>query len=59
LSPDALSVLLRAASFVALLQAAGISLFVALLSRHITTAGHGIRRLGVRSAVVALPLLAA
>jgi len=42
-----------------LLQAAGISLFVALLSRHITTAGHGIRRLGVRSAVVALPLLAA
>jgi putative copper export protein len=58
-SPDALSVLLRAASFVALLQAAGISLFLALFSRHLSAAGAGIRRLGVRSAAVALPLLAA
>jgi putative copper resistance protein D len=58
-SPDALSVLLRAASFVALLQAAGVSLFAALFSSHLTTAGTEIRRLGVRSAAVALPLLAA
>lgn len=57
--PDALSVLLRAASFVALLQAAGIALFVALFSSHLTSAGAEIRRLGVGSAAVALPLLAA
>lgn len=59
MSPDALSVLLRAASFVALLQAAGISLFVTLFSRQLSAAGSEIRRLGVRSAAVALPLLAA
>ncbi len=57
--PDALSVLLRAASFVALLQAAGISLFVALFSRHLTAAAGEIRRLGVRSAAAALAFLAA
>lgn len=59
MSPDALSVLLRAASFVALLQAAGIALFVALFSRHLTAASGAIRTVGVRSAAVALPLLAA
>jgi putative copper export protein len=58
-SPDALSVLLRAASFVALLQAAGISLFVALFPRYLATGSSEIRGLGVRSMVVALPLLAA
>ena len=59
MSPDALSVLLRAASFVALLQAAGLSLFAALFSSHLSAAGTGIRRLGVGSTAVALPLLAA
>lgn len=59
MSPDAVSVLLRAASFVALLQAAGIPLFVALFSRHLAAASGEIRRLGARSAAVALPLLAA
>jgi putative copper export protein len=58
-SADALSVLLRAASFVALLQAAGISLFVASFSRHLTASGGEIRRLGIRSAAAALALLAA
>jgi putative copper export protein len=58
-SPDALSVLLGAASFVALLQAAGVALFMALFSQHLDAAGSEIRRLGVRSAAVALPLLAA
>lgn len=54
-----MSVLLRGASFVALLQAAGISLFVALFSRHLIAAAGEIRRLGVRSAAAALPFLVA
>jgi putative copper export protein len=59
MSPDALSVLLRALSFVALLQATGIAVFVALFSRHLVRAGDGLRRLGAWSAAVALPLLIA
>ena len=59
MSPDALSILLRAASFVALLQAAGIPLFMALFSGHLTAAAGEIRSVGVRSAAVAVPLLAA
>jgi putative copper export protein len=58
-TPDALSVLLRAASFIALLQAAGIALYLALYSRHLAAAGAEIRKLGVLSAAVALPILAA
>ncbi|HYK99890.1 MAG TPA: CopD family protein [Steroidobacteraceae bacterium] len=59
MSPDTLSVLLRAASFVALLQAAGVVLCVALFSRHLPAAAREIRSVGVRSAAVALPLLVA
>lgn len=59
MSPDALSVLLRAASFVALLQAAGIPPFMALFSRPPSAAAGEIRRVGVRSAALALPLLVA
>ena len=59
MSPDSLSVLLRALSFVALLQAAGIALFMAMFSRHLLRASGGIRRLGMWSAAVALPLLTA
>lgn len=57
MSPDTLSVLLRALSFVALLQAAGIAVFLGLFSSQLVQAASGIRRLGVWSAAVALPLL--
>ena len=57
MSPDSLSVLVRALSFVALLQAAGIALFLVLFSPYLLRAVSGIRRLGVWSAAVALPLL--
>lgn len=59
MSPDALSVLLRALSFVALLQATGIAVFVALFSRHLVGAGDELRWLAAWSAAVALPLLIA
>jgi putative copper export protein len=59
MSPDVLSVLLQALSFVALLQAAGIAAFVALFSRYLVGAGDGVRRLGAWSAAAAVPLLAA
>lgn len=59
MSPDALSVVLRAASFVALLQAAGIPLFMTLFARHLSAAAGDIRTVAVRSAALALPLLAA
>ena len=57
--PEALSVLLRALSFVALLQAAGIAIFVTLFARHLSGAETEVRRLGARSAAAALLLLAA
>lgn len=57
MSPDALSVLLRALSFVALLQAAGIAVFLGLFSSQLVRATSGIRRVGVWSAALALPLL--
>ena len=59
MSPDTLSVLLRALSFVALLQAAGIAVFVAAFSRHLVRAGDEVRHFGVWSAAAALPLLSA
>lgn len=57
MSPDTLSVLLRALSLVALLQAAGIAVFLGLFSSLLVRATSGIRRLGIWSAAVALPLL--
>lgn len=57
MSPDNLSVLVRALSFVALLQAAGIAMFLGLFSSQLVRAAGEIRRLGVWSAAVALPLL--
>lgn len=59
MSPDTLSVLLRALSFVAMLQAAGIAVFVAAFSRHLVRAGNEVRYFGAWSAAVALPLLSA
>ncbi len=57
MSPDSLSILLRALSFAALLQAAGIAAFVPLFRPHITELGREVRRLGTWSAVFAVPLL--
>ena len=57
MSPDTLSVVLRALSFVALLQAAGIAIFVALFGSYVRHSQTTIRQLGVWSAVVAAPLL--
>lgn len=58
MSPDGLSVLLRALSFVTLLQAAGIALFLGLFSSHLGRAADAARRFGLWSAALALPLLA-
>lgn len=57
MSPDSLSVLLRTLSFIVLLQAAGIAIFVPLFPGH-TGLGMDMRRLGKLSAAIALPLLA-
>jgi putative copper export protein len=57
MSPDTLSVALRALSFVALLQSAGLAIFIGLFRPLLGAAESDIRRLGVWSAAVALPLL--
>lgn len=59
MSPDVLSVALRALSFVWLLQAAGIAIFIALFRQYLSESEIGIRKLGLWSAVIALPLLIA
>ncbi len=53
MSVDVLSVTLRALSFVALFQAAGTALFLALFGRHLTITAEPIRRVGVLSAALA------
>jgi len=55
---DALSVTLRALSFVALFQAAGTALFLALLDQELGTE-PALRRLGARSGLLAIILLIA
>lgn len=54
---DVLSVTLRALSFVALFQAAGIALFLACFGRYLPACGADLRRLGRAAAVVAGGLL--
>src|SRR5207302_9894269 len=56
---DALSVALRALSFVALLQAAGISLFLVLFGSHVVASGSTLRRAATLSALVAMRVLSA
>src|SRR5213078_182467 len=56
---DALSVALRALSFVALFQAAGISLFLALFGRLVVASGSTLRRAATLSALVAIGVLVA
>ena len=50
--PDILSAVLRALSFVFLLQAAGVALFIALFGRLLSGSADAIRRLGRISAIV-------
>jgi putative copper resistance protein D len=56
---DGLSATFRALSFVALFQAAGIAIFLALFGRLLASSAPAIRRVGVFSALFALALLTA
>ena len=56
---DALSISIRALSFVALFQAAGVAMFIALFGRELTTTERAARRIGAVSAVVAIVLVLA
>ena len=57
MSPDLVSVTLRAAGFVALFQAAGIAFFLAIFGDRLIHAGAGIRRLGLAAASGGILLL--
>ena len=57
MSPDVCSVILRSASLVALFQAAGMALFVALIGRPLDASLAGIQRIGRLSAIAAAALL--
>lgn len=54
---DALSVTLRALSFVALFQAAGNAMFIALFGREVPDTARAMRRIGAISAVAAVALV--
>jgi putative copper export protein len=56
---DALSALVRALSFVALFQAAGVAIFVALFGRRLADTSQSVRNLGFVSAIAAILLVAA
>jgi len=55
--PDTLSVVLRSASFIALFQAAGMTLFIALFGRQIDASRDSMRRITIFSAIAAIVLL--
>lgn len=57
--PDILSVVLRALSFVMLLQAAGIAIFIAIFRRRLENSLATIRHLGQMTAVAGMVLVAA
>lgn len=56
---DALSALVRGLSFVALFQAAGVAIFLALFGRRLVDTLQAIRKLGFVSAIAAIALVAA
>jgi putative copper resistance protein D len=58
-SPDLLSVAIRALAFVCLFQAAGVAFFLALFGSSLGQSESGIRRLGFYAALAGLPLFAA
>jgi len=57
--PDVISVILRALSFVLLLQAAGVAIFVAIFGRGLASSRAAVRRLGQAAAIAAIVLVAA
>jgi putative copper resistance protein D len=57
MSVDVLSALVRGASFVAMFQAAGVAIFVALFRRHLPTASLLVRRIGFASAGIGIVLV--
>ncbi|MGH8260097.1 MAG: hypothetical protein ACREUG_10450, partial [Steroidobacteraceae bacterium] len=57
MAADFLSVALRAASFVLLLQAAGIALFVAIFGTRLVDSAAAIRRAGRVSALLAIAVV--
>jgi putative copper resistance protein D len=58
MSVDLLSVVLRALAFLALFQAAGVAIFLALLEQPIHATEPALRRLGMLAALIAAMLLA-
>jgi putative copper export protein len=56
---DAISALVRGLSFVALFQAAGVAIFVALFGRRLANTSRRVRGLGFVSAIAAIVLVAA
>ena len=57
MSADVLSALLRALSFVALFQASGAAIFVALFGPRLSLASTPVRRVGFHSALIAIALV--
>lgn len=57
--PDVISVILRALSFVLLLQAAGAAIFDAIFGRRLASSRAAVRRLGQAAAIAAIVLAAA
>jgi copper resistance protein D len=57
--PDVLSALLRALSFIALFQAAGVAMFVAIFGRRLLSAQAPVRRLGQVAAIAGIVLVGA
>jgi len=58
-SVDLVSVVARAASFITLLQAAGVGIFMMLFAAQLVESGEALRRLGLLSAVAAIVLVLA
>ena len=58
MSPDFLSVIVRAAASIALLQAAGVVMFLWQFGAGLGPGGAVVRRLGMAAALLAVPLLA-
>ena len=54
---DVLSALVRALSFIAQLQAAGVAIFIAVFGRHLSAASREVRRIGFYSAVAGIVLV--
>ncbi len=59
MSADAIAVVLRALGFVALFQAAGVAIFVAVFAATLATTGPVLRRFGMQMAWIAAVLLVA